>query len=146
THHGDRMMSTTTRLLLALAAALVWSSALPAQSALQQELKDLDIAPHWIYDDFPKALAQAKETGKPILVVLRCVPCPPGKTLDGQVMLPDKETEKLEQQFVCVRVIQAKGLDLKLFQYDYDQAWCAVFMNAHKPIYGRYGTRNSRGP
>jgi hypothetical protein len=28
----------------------------------------------WIYNDFPKGLAEAKRTGKPLLVVLRCVP------------------------------------------------------------------------
>ena len=31
------------------------ASAAPAQSALQQALKDLDVAPHWIYDDWPAA-------------------------------------------------------------------------------------------
>ena len=35
------------------------------------------------------AMAEAKTTGKPVLVVLRCVPCPPGRTLDGLVMRPD---------------------------------------------------------
>ena len=28
----------------------------------------------WIYNDFPKGVAEAKRTGKPLLVVLRCVP------------------------------------------------------------------------
>jgi hypothetical protein len=28
----------------------------------------------WIYNDFPKALAAAAETRKPMLVVFRCVP------------------------------------------------------------------------
>jgi len=134
------------RSLLVLATLLALTSASRAQSELQQQLKDTDLAPHWIYDDLPKALAEAKSTGKPILVVLRCVPCPPGKTLDAQVMKPDADLEKLEKQFVCVRVVQTKGLDLKIFQFDYDQSWCAVFMNADQQIYGRYGTRNSTGP
>lgn len=33
------------------------------------------------------------------------------------------------------------GVDLKLFQFDYDQTWCAFFLNADGTIYGRYGTR-----
>ncbi|MCI0640050.1 MAG: PDZ domain-containing protein [Gemmataceae bacterium] len=49
--------------------------------------------------------------------------------------------EKLEQQFICVRIIKADGLDLDLFQFDYDQTWCVVFLNADRTIYGRYGTR-----
>ena len=29
---------------------------------------------HWIYNDFGKGVAEAKQSGKPLLVVLRCVP------------------------------------------------------------------------
>jgi serine protease Do len=36
------------------------------------------------------------------------------------------------------------GLDLKLFQFDYDLSWAAIMMNADQTIYGRYGTRNSK--
>jgi hypothetical protein len=132
--------------VVALCAVLGCVTATRAQSDLQRELKDLDIAAHWIYDDLPKGLAQAKADSKPLLVVLRCVPCPPGKDLDGKVMQPDKDIEELEKKFVCVRVIQTKGLDLKLFQYDYDQSWAAFFLNADGTIYGRYGTRGGRGP
>jgi len=28
----------------------------------------------WIYNDLPKGFAEAKRTGKPLLVVLRCIP------------------------------------------------------------------------
>jgi hypothetical protein len=134
------------RLVLVLGLVAALHPTLKAQSPLQKELKDLDIAPHWIYDDLPKAMAQAKASGKPILVVLRCVPCPPGRTLDRQLMQPDSEIEKLEKNFVCVRIVQAKGLDIKLFQFDNDQSWCAFFLNADGTIYGRYGTRDGRGP
>ncbi len=40
-----------------------------------------------------------------------------------------------------MRVIKANGLDLDLFQFDYDQTWCVMFLNADRTIYGRYGTR-----
>lgn len=113
---------------------------------LREQIKDIEPAAHWIYDDLPKAQAEAKQSGKPLLVVLRCVPCPPGKTLDGQVMLPDKELETLEKKFVCVRVVQTKGLDLKLFAYDYDMSWAAMFLTADGAVLGRYGTRNATGP
>ena len=116
------------------------------QSPLGQALKDIEVAPHWIYDDLPKAIAEAKSTGKPLLVVLRCVPCPPGKALDAQVMQPNDELAALEKQFVCVRVIQTNGLDLSVFQFDYDMSWAAMFLNADMTIYGRYGSRTSSGP
>ena len=41
-----------------------------AQTDLSRALKD-HVADHWIYDDLDKGVAQAKETGKPILVVFR---------------------------------------------------------------------------
>ncbi len=113
-----------------------------ADSALQTELKDPALAPNWIYDDLPKAMAQAKASSKPVLVVLRCIPCPPGKKLDSDVTHPDADLEKLEKEFVCVRIIQTNGLDQKLFQYDYDQSVAFMFLSADGTILGRYGTRN----
>jgi len=53
--------------------------------------------------------------------------------------------EDLEQQFVCVRAVQMKGVDLSLFQFDWDQTWCVFFLNADGTIYGRYGTRAGNG-
>jgi membrane-associated protease RseP (regulator of RpoE activity) len=44
-----------------------------------------------------------------------------------------------------VRVVTIDDLDLGLFQFDYDQTWCAVFLNADGTIYGRYGTRAAGG-
>jgi serine protease Do len=48
------------------------------------------------------------------------------------------------EKFVCVRLVHMNGLDLKLFQFDYDLSWTAIMMNADQTIYGRYGTRNSK--
>jgi serine protease Do len=127
--------------LIGLAAA-----ASHAKSPLGESLKDIDVAEHWVYDDWPRALAEAKASDKPLLVVLRCVPCPPGKSLDQAVMQPDKALEEVEKQFVCVRLIQTNGLDLNLFQYDYDMSWAAMFLNADLTVYGRYGSRDASGP
>jgi hypothetical protein len=132
--------------LITLAIPLVLSPAVRAQTPLGEALKDIEVAPHWIYDDLPRAMAEARSSGKPLLVVLRCVPCPPGRSLDMKVMQPDQDLEEVEKQFVCVRVIQANSLNLDLFQYDYDMSWASLFLNADGTIYGRYGTRNASGP
>lgn len=137
------------RSVLATLSVLFWASCRPAladDSQLQQELKDTNIAPHWIYGDLDAAKAEAKRTGKPLLVVLRCVPCPPGRPLDAKVMQPDADLETLEKEFVCVRIVHTKGLDLSLFQYDYDMSWAAMFVEADGTILGRYGTRVTSGP
>ncbi len=131
---------------LAVGAVLVLAPALQAQTELGRALKDVEVAPHWVYDDLPRALAHARRSGKPLLVVLRCVPCAAGRALDEKVMRPGPELERLEKNFVCARVIQTRGLELKLFQFDCDQSWCAFFLNADGAIYGRYGTRTGSGP
>ena len=46
------------------------------------------------------------------------------------------------EQFVRVRIIQGNGIDLSLFQFDYDLTFAVFFMNADKTIYGRFGTRD----
>ncbi len=40
-----------------------------------------------------------------------------------------------------VRIVQGNGMDLPLFQFDYDLTFSVFFMNADKTIYGRFGTR-----
>lgn len=47
-------------------------------------------------------------------------------------------------RFVGVRIVQANGIDLSLFQFDFDLTFAAFFLNADKTIYGRYGTRSSQ--
>jgi hypothetical protein len=75
---------------------------------------------YWIYNDLPKAFDEAKKTGKPLLVAIRCIPCEACAKLDAQVVSRDPVVRKLLDEFVCVRIVQANGLDLSLFQYDYD--------------------------
>src|SRR2546426_6226301 len=48
------------------------------------------------------------------------------------------------QQFVCVRMVRANGIDLSMFQFDYDLTFAAFFLNADGTIYGRFGSRSSQ--
>jgi membrane-associated protease RseP (regulator of RpoE activity) len=65
------------------------------------------------------------------------------KAIDRQVAgRQDAELAQLLEKFVCVRVVQGWGLDLSLFQFDYELTWAVFFMNADRTIYGRYGTRS----
>jgi len=109
---------------------------------LQTGLKDTEIQGRWIYDDLDAGLAEARKTAKPMMVVLRCVPCVTFKALDRQVARrEDPGLASLMDQFVCVRVVQAWGLDLGLFQFDHDLNWAVFLMNADRVVYGRYGTK-----
>lgn len=98
----------------------------------------------WIYNDLPAAYAKAKETGKPILVILRCLPCEECVKLDDDVVDQDPVVRPLLEKFVCVRVVSTNGLDLSLFQYDTDQSFAGFMLNADGTIYGRFGTRSHR--
>lgn len=64
--------------------------------------------------------------------------------MDAQVARREnKRLARLLEEFVCVRAVEMEGVDLSLFQFDYDNTWQAFFLNADKTIYGRYGTRAS---
>ena len=43
-------------------------------SALQQDLKDVEVGSGWLYGDLDAGIARAKESGQPLFVLFRCVP------------------------------------------------------------------------
>jgi hypothetical protein len=97
----------------------------------------------WVYNDLAKGIAEAKKTGKPLLVVFRCIPCHACAGFDAKVLNEaDKRLRERMQNFVCVRIVQGNAMDLAQFQFDYDLSFTAFFMNADGTIYGRYGTRS----
>lgn len=49
-------------------------SAQGSKSDLKETLGDVDLVGEWVYDDFAEGLRLAKESGKPLLVVFRCIP------------------------------------------------------------------------
>ena len=60
----------TAVLVLGLASTL----AAKEDEALKEALEDHLVHADWIYDDVDKGFAEAKKTGKPLLVSFRCVP------------------------------------------------------------------------
>lgn len=55
---------------------MIWTLLLFAQQGdnnegLRQTLKDVDLVGEWIYDDVDAGFAKAKQSGKPLLVVIR---------------------------------------------------------------------------
>jgi serine protease Do len=126
---------------------------LPSWTLAQKPSRDLKVRDDkakfakqelWLYNDIPGAFAKAAASKKPIVVVLRCLPCEECVKLDDDLVDQDPATRALLEQFVCVRVVGTNGLDLSLFQYDTDQSFAVFFLNADKTIYGRFGTRSHR--
>ncbi len=93
----------------------------------------------WNWSDIDSGFRQARAAGKPLLVVLRCVPCLACAGIDASV-LNEPELTPLLDQFVCVRVINANALDLARFQFDYDLSFSAMMFNGDGTVYGRYGS------
>lgn len=114
------------------------------ETKVRNDRKEVEADDYWIYNDLDRGLAEAKQTGKPLLVVFRCIPCEACSKFDEQVVRRDPVVRDLMDQFVPVRIVKANTLDLTLFQYDYDQSFAAFLMNADKTIYGRFGTRSGR--
>jgi predicted metalloprotease with PDZ domain len=46
-------------------------------------------------------------------------------------------------EFVRVRLLKISGVDLNVFDFDYDLTWVAFFMNAEGHVYGRFGGRDA---
>ncbi len=117
----------------------------PTRDALVRDDKDKRSADDcWVYNDLAVGLAQAKKDNKPLLVVLRCIPCKACAGFDEAVARRDPKIADLMEKFVCVRLVQTNGLDLALFQFDYDMSFAAFFMNADRAIFGRFGTISNR--
>jgi len=98
----------------------------------------------WIYNDLESGFQQARQSGKPLLVVLRCIPCEECVKLDDDLVDQDPVLRPLLEQFVCVRIVSTNGLDLSLFQFDTDQSFAVFMLNADRTVYGRFGTRSHR--
>lgn len=131
-------------LIAALSAALAVSSLAETvkdrEGAVRGDKARLENDARWIYNDVARGFAEASRTGKPLLVVLRCVPCLACSGIDAQVLLQEDTLASLLDQFVCVRLINANALDLALFQFDYDLSFSTLFFNADGTVYGRYGS------
>lgn len=128
-------------------ATLVFIQTTPAQTRVEKVLNDriqFTEEGFWIYNDLEGGVAAARNGGMPMLVTFRCIPCEHCVKLDEELMKQDKELQELLGQFVRVRVVTTNGLDLKQFQFDFDQSFAMIIMNADGTIYSRYGTRSDQ--
>lgn len=116
----------------------------PREQKVRDDKKTVESDGFWLYNDLPAAFAEAKKTGKPIVAVLRCIPCEECVKLDDDLVNKDPMLRPLLEKFVRVRVVSTNGLDLSLFQYDYDQSFACFLFNADGTVYGRFGTRSHR--
>lgn len=110
------------------------------EGAVRADKAKMEHDKRWAYNDLDNGFKQARLTGKPVLVVMRCVPCLACMGLDTAVLMESDSIASLLDQFVCVRVINANALDLTKFQFDFDLSFSTLFLNGDGTVYGRYGS------
>ena len=91
------------------------SHAQTREEKVKQDRAHVESTGYWIYNDLEQGFQAAKESNKPLLVVLRCIPCEECVKLDEQLMEQDQNLKPLMDQFVRVRLISTNGLDLSCF-------------------------------
>lgn len=126
-------------LLIASPANALADAVKDREGAVRKDKAEMQNDGRWIYNDWQKGFVEAKRTGKPLLIVLRCVPCLSCMGLDASV-LTSPALMPLLDQFVCVRLINANAIELAKFQFDYDLSFSTLFFNADGTLYGRYGS------
>lgn len=132
-------------LVTLLGLSLLGSSALAQavkdrEGAVRGDAKKMEGNDRWIYNDIAAGFAEAEKSGKPLMVVLRCVPCLGCLGIDTEVLMENRELQPLMDRFVRVRVINANALDLSLFQFDYDLSFSVLFLHPDRTVYGRFGS------
>lgn len=110
------------------------------EGAVRKDAAKMEDNSRWIYNDIDAGFAEAEKAGKPLMVVLRCVPCLACMGIDTEVLMENRDLTSLMDQFVRVRVINANALDLSLFQFDFDLSFSVLFFHPDKTIYGRFGS------
>lgn len=114
------------------------------ETKVRNDRKLLENSDHWIYNDLDRALREARLKKRPVLVVMRCIPCEACHEFDEQVVEREPRVRDLLDQFVCVRIPQANGIDLSLFNYDYDMSFAVMYLHRDGSLLGRFGTRTGR--
>jgi serine protease Do len=132
--------------VLALTLTLALTSSLPAEAvkdregAVRKDREKLQSDARWNYNNVEAAFTDAKSGGKPVMLVLRCVPCLACMGMDSGVLMAEQDLTALLDQFVCVRLINCNALDMARFQFDYDLSFSVLFLNGDGTTYGRYGS------
>ncbi len=131
-------------LMALVIASAPFASAQSREEKVRGDKRKFESLGLWYYNDLESAFAEATKSGKPLMVILRCIPCEECVKLDDDLVEADPALQQLMKSFVRVRIVGTNGLDLSLFEFDTDQSFGVFFFNADRTLYGRYGTRSHR--
>ena len=96
--------------------------------------------------DLSAAIEESRSSGRPLFVVLRCLPCKQCAGFDADVLEGEGELDLLLRQFVTVRLTDAAQLDLRIFpveaQQDLDLSWWAWILTPELSLLSVFGGRD----
>ena len=102
----------------------------------------------WL-EDFDEAKAIAAREGRPLFVVMRCLPCKQCADFDTAVLESGPVLDPLLRQFVTVRLTSVQSIDLRQFpmqsMQDLDLSWWGWFIAPEGNIYGVFGGKDEHG-
>src|SRR6266478_3578284 len=79
------------------------------------------------------AMKLAKVENRPLFITFRCLPCKQCSAFDKDVLEGGPELDPLLKQFVTVRLVSAKDIDLRIFPVegfqDLDLSWWGYFLS-----------------
>lgn len=123
----------------------LWTEILGTPKGAVPVLPQSDEAISW-RSDFSAALAEARESNRPLLVTWRCLPCEQCSEFDKEVLEGGSDLDPLLRQFVTVRLTDAALLDERYFPYrthqDLDLSWWAYFLSPEGSLYGVFGGKD----
>jgi len=98
------------------------------------------------HTDYKSTIEEARATGKPIFLSMRCAPCTNARVFDARVTQTpiDSPRGQLLQQYVCARIISNTTMNIALFDRDWHNSVYYFILNADEQIYMRYGGRDER--
>ena len=99
----------------------------------------------WRSDLFA-AVLEAEETGRPLFVTLRCLPCKQCAGFDQAVLEGGPELDPLLRRFITVRLTDAAEADLRILpmstHQDLDLSWWGYFLSDQARLYGVFGGKD----
>src|SRR5262245_50236274 len=141
---GARLCFIGLTLATLFAASEAAAQETPRDVKVRGDRKAFETSTDWVYNDLEQGVREAGKSGKPLMIVFRCIPCEACQEFDDDVARRDPIIRDLLDKYVCVRIVQANTIDLAHFQFDFDLSFAVFFMDADWTIYGRFGTRSER--
>ncbi len=97
-------------------------------------------------DKLPDAIAEARATGRPLFVTLRCLPCEQCSSFDSAVLEGGSDIDPYLAEFVTVRLSDARAMDLRIFPVegfqDTDLSWWGWLLSPDLRVYGVFGGKD----